>query len=126
MSPSEWALSHMGSQPDDDRVEHLPDGRVRFTNLRRTFTVYDLTSNGVALKRVPHGHQDARWRAFIAEDGGAQHCPLAGWKAPRDLSGRTLEKQLEACQPGLPVIPPPTPQPEFEDTDESWMDEYRR
>ena len=126
VSPSEWALSHMGgAQPDDGRVEHV-DGKVRFTHLRTTYIVYDLTSNGIALKRVPHGHQDTRWRAFIAEDGGAQQCSMSGWKPARDLSGRTLEKQLEACQPGLPVIPLPPPQPEFEDTDESWMDEFRR
>lgn len=121
MSPSEWALSHMGvAQPDDGRVQHV-DGKVRFTHMRRTFTVYDLAALRGALKRVPHGSRDVGWRVFIAEDGSAQHCSLGGWKAPRDLSGRTLEQQLDRCQPGLPVIPPPPPVVD-EDTDERWMD----
>jgi hypothetical protein len=111
-----------GSLPDDGRVAHI-DGKVRLTHMRRTYTVYDLAWNGTALKRMPHGHHDARWRAFIAEDGTGQHFPLVGWKVTRDLSGRTLEKQLEAAQPGLPVLvvlpPPPVVD---EDTDESWMD----
>jgi hypothetical protein len=125
VSPSEWALSHMGgsaSSPEDVRVELLADGKVRFTHLRRAFTVYDLTTNSLALKRVPHEHPSARWRAFIAEYGSTKHCSLVGWKVPRDLSGRTLERQLEAAHPGLPVLTPP-PQVVDEDTDESWMDE---
>jgi hypothetical protein len=107
--------------PGDSRVEQLPDGKVRFTHMRRPFTIYDLAAHRGVVKRVPHGHPSASWRAFIAEDGSTKHCSLGGWKVPRDLSGRTLEPQFDAAQPGLPVLAPPPPVVD-EDTDESWMD----